>query len=333
MPSRSLTFERLTDLTSMGWSDEDTDWDRVSMRWLLTMTLLLVAAIAHPQSPSPINPKTLADFSKSTSDDLPDAPSAVNTPQSNVVAIAKASFQQTGDGVKPCNAFRAMKVVYYNPNRLDQIPKPCSNLIYPYQKFLGTNIVIPMTWQEKGYLALHDLADPANFGTIVGISAISVAADSHSAYGPGLKGFGKSVGVSYLQDVTGQFFGAFTFPVLFHQDPRYFRMPHAPLTKRILYSVSRTVISRHDDGSSMPNYSVFLNYPVGAVLSNQYVPGIHSDASSTVIRIVTGYALDPANNLLNEFLPDVASHVHVRIIFVQRILNNVANGTSGVSLQ
>jgi len=202
-----------------------------------------------------------------------------------------------------------------------------------YQKFLGTNIVIPLTWQEKGYLALNNLANPANFGTIVGISAISVAADPDSAYGPGLKGFGKSVGISYVQDVTGLFFGAFAFPVLFHQDPRYFRMPNAPLGKRILYSVSRTVVSRHDDGRSMPNYSVLLSYPVDSVLANQYVPGIHNDASSTITRIITGYALDPANNLLNEFLPDVASHVHVRIIFVQRILNNIASGTNGVTLQ
>src|SRR5271168_2776919 len=142
-----------------------------------------------------------------------------------------------------------------------------------YQKFLGTNIVIPLTWQEKGYLALNNLANPANFGTIVGISAISVAADPDSAYGPGLKGFGKSVGISYVQDVTGLFFGAFAFPVLFHQDPRYFHMPNAPLGKRILYSVSRTVVSRHDDGRSMPNYSVLLSYPVDSVLANRYVPG------------------------------------------------------------
>ncbi|WP_433984195.1 hypothetical protein RBB78_03395 [Tunturiibacter empetritectus] len=83
----------------------------------------------------------------------------------------------------------------------------------------------------------------------------------------------------------------------------------------------------------MPNYSVLFSYPIEAVLANQYVPGVHNDASSTVTRILTGYALDPANNLLNEFLPDVASRVHVRIIFVQRILNNVANGSSGVNLQ
>jgi hypothetical protein len=303
------------------------------MRWLLILVLLLSAIGAAAQLSAPTRTEAVSASSDSTSDDLPDTPSATASNQENVVAVAEASFRQTGDGVKPCNAFRAMKVVYYNPNRLDAVPKPCSNLVYPYQKFLGTNIVIPLTWQEKGYLALNNLADPANFGTIVGISAISVAADSHSAYGPGLKGFGKSVGISYVQDISSEFFRGFTFPILFHQDPRYFRVPNAPLTKRIVYSVSLTVISRHDDGSTMPNYSVLLDYPLEAVLSNQYVPGVHTDLSSTVTRIATGYALDPVNNLLDEFLPDVASHIHVRIIFVQRILNNIASGTSGITSQ
>jgi hypothetical protein len=226
----------------------------------------------------------------------------------------------------------AMKVVYVDPSHYDQAPKPCTELIYPYQRFLTSNIVIPMTWQEKGYLALHELVDPSNVGTILGISAITIAADSHTAYGPGLKGFGRSVGVSLLQDATLQFFGAFTLPVVFHQDPRYFRMPHAKLTRRIVYSISRTVISRSDSGKSMPNYSTLLAYPISAEIDNLYVPGIHPDGASTVTRIFTSYGLDPVNNLLNEFLPDVASHVQIRIIFVQRIINNIAstNGLAGI---
>jgi hypothetical protein len=312
------------------------------MRRLLTTWLLLSAiATAAQTSAPPVVPTTPAvvqslsttPSSLSPGDDLPDAPGEPPARQAGVVAVAEASFATNNDGVKPCNAFRAMKVIYVNPNRYDEVRKPCSELIYPYQRFLSTEVVIPMTWQQKGYLALHDLTDPANFGTILGISAITIGADSHSAYGPGLKGFGKIVGVSLLEDATGQFFGAFAIPVLVHQDPRYLRMPHARLSKRILYSVSRTVIGRHDDGTSMPNYSTLFTYPIGAVLSNQYVPGIASDASSTIVRIVTGYATDPANNLLNEFLPDVAAHVHVRIIFVQRILNNIASGANGVTLQ
>jgi len=303
------------------------------MRRLLTTGVLLSAMTAFAQTQSSIAPDTPASLSDSTSTELPDAPAPAQTRPENVVVVAEASFKATGSGAHPCGVFRAMKVVYIDPNRYGQVPKPCSELIYPYQRFLTSNIVIPMTWQQKGYLALHDLTDPANFGTILGISAITIGANSHSAYGPGLKGFGKTVGVSLLQDATAQFFGAFAIPALAHQDPRYFRMPHAPLTKRIVYSISRTVISRNDDGRSMPNYATLLNYPIGAEIANLYVPGIHTDASSTVTRIFTGYALDPVNNLLNEFLPDVASRVHVRVIFVQRILNNIASGNSGVALQ
>jgi hypothetical protein len=299
---------------------------------LLTTGLLLSAMTASAQIRPPALPETPPGSSESTQAELPDSPgAAAQSQQESVVAVAESSFKATGEGAHHCSMFSAMKVIYVDPSRYGQLPKPCSELIYPYQRFLTSNIVVPMTWQQKGFLALHDLADPANFGTILGISAITVGANSHSAYGPGLKGFGKSVGVSLSQDATAQFFGAFAVPVIAHQDPRYFRMPHARISKRILYSVSRTLVARSDSGNSMPNYAVLANYPIGAELANLYVPGIHPDGPSTVARIFTGYALDPVNNLLNEFLPDVASRVHIRVIFVQRILNNIAssNGTGG----
>ncbi|WP_158794468.1 hypothetical protein [Granulicella sp. L60] len=314
------------------------------MRWSAILVLLLCATFTHAQAPQPaptLEPQpaplpksetpqpTPAPSAESTSAELPDAPGMTSQPQ-DVVAVAQASFKTTGDGVKTCGIVNAMKVVYLDPTRVDRVRKPCTELIYPYQRFLTTNIAIPMTWQQKGYLALHDLSDPANFATIVGISAISIAADSHSAYGPGLKGFGKIAGVSLLQDATGQFFGVFAIPSIVHQDPRYYRMPNASIRRRIFYSVSRTFVSRHDDGTSMPNYSTLLTYPISAEIANIYVPGIHPDGPSTIARIATGIATDPANNLLTEFLPDVAKRIHVRVIFVQTLLNNMASGGATV---
>lgn len=316
------------------------DGGEASMRWLLMVTLLFSTTTLTAQTPTPSAAPTATassstdSSSNSDGEDLPDAPGESRQPQqADLVATAQASFKITGDGVKPCNFFRAMKVVYVDPKRMDQIRKPCSELVYPYQRFLTTDVVIPMTWEQKGYLGVHNLADPANFGTILGISAISIGTDSHSAYGPGLKGFGKIVGVTLLQDATGQFFGSFAIPVIVHEDPRYFRMPHATFPRRFIYCISRTYVAHHDNGTPMPNYAALLNYPIGAVISNLYVPGIESDAASTLERIATGIAADPINNLLTEFLPDVASRVHIRIIFVQRILNNVASGTSGVAGQ
>ena len=302
------------------------------MRRLLTTGLLLSAMAALAQTAPLATPETPPPVADSTSTELPNAPIPVKTQQEDVVAVAEASFKSTSKGYRHCGFFGAMKTVYYDPNRYDQVPKPCVELFYPYQRFLGSNIIIPMTWQQKGYLAVHNLTDPSNIGTILGISAISVAVDPHSAYGPGMKGFAKTVGVSLLQDATGQFFGVFAIPALLHQDPRYFRMPNASIPRRIVYSISRSFVSRSDDGHSIPNYAVLFTYPIGAEISNLYVPGIQTNGASTAKRILTGYALDPTNNLLSEFLPDIASRVHVRIIVVQRILNNIASTNGGVGI-
>lgn len=223
-----------------------------------------------------------------------------------------------------------MGMIPYDPNKMDAPPPPCAELIYPYQLFLNTKVVIPLTRKQKGLLALHAATDPGALGTIIGISAISIAADSHTAYGPGFGGFAELAGVSLLQNTTGEFFGTFAIPALVHQDPRYFRMPDKPLRKRLIYSLTRSYISKSDSGKTIPNYGVLGAYPIVAELSNLYVPGIESDGASTAERIAVGLALDPVNNLINEFLPDVAKHIHVRIIFVQQFVNNIAVTQGGL---
>jgi hypothetical protein len=281
------------------------------IRSLLVLTVALSGAAACAQT--------------TPQDVLPDAPSAVLSQQHDVVAVAEESLKTSDSGVTPCTLRRAMLKIPSHSKTVVPVHVPCNELINPYQRFLDTSVVIPMTSKEKGYLAIHNLTDPANLLTIVAVSGFSTAIDSHSAYGPGWKGFGKNAGVSLLQDATGEFFGAYLIPSIAHQDPRYFRMPKASIPRRVGHAVAHTFVANHDDGSSMPNYANLLGYPIGAELSNLYVPGIHSDAPSTVERIVTGLATDPANNLITEFLPDVAKHISIRIIFVQRILNQVAS--------
>lgn len=259
---------------------------------------------------------------------LPDSPGATVAKQQDVVALAAASLKTTGSVVEPCTLRRAMFDIPTHSKGIETVPVPCSELLNPYQRFLNTSVVIPLTSKQKGYLALHNLTTPANLLTIVALSGFTIAVDSDSAYGPGLKGFGKNTGVSLLQDTTGEFFGAFLIPSLVHQDPRYFRMPKASIPRRLGHALARTFVANSDEGKLMPNYANLFTYPINAELSNLYVPGIHSDASSTMARIATGLATDPANNLITEFLPDVAKHISVRIIFVQRILNQVASQQS-----
>ena len=282
---------------------------------------------------SPISTPIVSLPTHPSSDDLPDAPSATPTaPPINVVFAAHESLQQSGERPKDCNVIRSMAMVSYDPHNSDKMPPPCAELVYPYQRFLSTDVVIPLTWQQKGYLALHQWIDPSNLMTIAGISAISIAADSHTAYGPGVGGWATLTGVSLLQDATGEFFGNFAIPSLTHQDPRYLRMGKGSIPRRIGHAVSQTYVGNRDGGGRMPNYGVLLTYPIASEISNLYVPGIESDARSTTKRIFIGYALEPTNNLVSEFVPDLARHIHIRIIIVQRVLNNIAAAPGGPQL-
>ncbi len=211
------------------------------------------------------------------------------------------------------------------PESPDAPPLRCLRTTEAYQRFLTSSTPVPLTPREKGYLAIHDLLDPGNLATITNNSAFTIGLNSHTPYGPGWRGFGRNVGDSLLQDATGEFFSTFLIASLTGEDPHYYRMPHASIPRRVLHAIARTLIAQSDYGRPMPNFDTLLTYPISAEIGNLYIPGIHSNGPSTVARIMTGYATDPIDNLITEFLPDVARRIHVRVIFVQRILNQVSS--------
>jgi hypothetical protein len=201
------------------------------------------------------------------------------------------------------------------------LPPPLINF---YQRFINGPEVKPLTPKEKARLAVRNLLDPFNAVTIAGTAAITIGSDSHSAYGPGLPGFWRYTGVSYSEDTTSEFFGTFLIPSIFHQDPHYHRMPHAPIPRRILNAIVQVGWTQSDTGKGIPNYSSIIAAPIDAEIADLYVPGIESDLPTTTARVVTGWALAPTDNFITEFLPDVARRIHVRIVFVQEILNQVS---------
>jgi hypothetical protein len=201
-----------------------------------------------------------------------------------------------------------------------------------YQRFVRGPQDNPLTPKDKGWLATRNLVDPFNAITILGEAGISVAADSHSPYGPGMPGYGRYVGVSFTQDMTGEFFGTFLIPTLAHQDPRYHRMPQAKIPRRVAHAIYQVVWTQGDDGRGMLNYANLVGFAIDDEISNLYVPGRETNAEASASRYATGLATAPIGNFINEFLPDVASHIHVQIVIIQRVINQVAkNATNGQS--
>ena len=193
-----------------------------------------------------------------------------------------------------------------------------------YMRFENGPQVRPMTPREKGWLAARNVIDPFNIITILGISAISVAADSHSAYGPGFPGWGRYVGVSFTEDLTSEFFGTFLIPSIAHQDPHYHRLPDAGYPHRIAHAIYQIAWTQGDNGKGMPNYATLVGAGIDDLIANLYFPGRGTRASATARRYGIALATAPIGNFITEFLPDVANHIHIQVVIVQRIIDQIA---------
>jgi hypothetical protein len=198
-------------------------------------------------------------------------------------------------------------------------------IVKQYARFLDGPQAKRMTPKQKAWLAVRDVADPFNAITILGSSAIAVASNSHSAYGPGFPGWGRYVGVSYSQDMTAEFFGTFLIPSVMRQDPHYHRMPAASLKRRIAHVIYQVAWTQGDDGNGMVNYADLAGFGIDDEVANLYVPGRETRASATAQRYASALALAPVDNAITEFLPDIAKKIHIRVVLIQQIINQIAN--------
>ncbi len=207
----------------------------------------------------------------------------------------------------------------------------CQPDIPMFARFLNSSPPLPLTARQKFILAARNVSDPFNLLTIAGVSAISVASDSHTADGPGFQGFAKNAGVSLSQDMTGEFFGTFLIPSLAHQDPHYRRMPNLSVRRRILHVLDAVVIGQSDDGLPMFNYATVVGTICTNSLGNVYVPGRKHSFGASTARIATSLATDPIGNAITEFVPDLARHVNIQVVIVQRVINRIAIAEGGTA--
>jgi hypothetical protein len=182
----------------------------------------------------------------------------------------------------------------------------------------------PLSPKDKLRLAASDVADPFNLITIAGTAAITIGINPHTDYGPGLKGWAKNSGTLLTEDMSGAFFVTFLVPSLTGQDPRYHRMPNASIPRRIVNAIVQPVWSQSDQGKHMPNYGDLIGIPATITLANVYVPGRQQGVGPTAESSAIAIGSAPIGNFVSEFLPDVARHVSIRIVFIQKIINQIA---------
>ncbi|HEX4039570.1 MAG TPA: hypothetical protein VHX37_16050 [Acidobacteriaceae bacterium] len=193
-----------------------------------------------------------------------------------------------------------------------------------FSSYLNQNALHIYSPGELGRLAIRDTFDPFNLLTIGGTSAISVGEDAHTPYGPGFEGWARLSGVTFTEDMTGEFVGTFLIPSIDHQDPHYHREPNAPIPRRVLHCIVQPFWTDGDSGGKMVNYATLAGGLINEAVDISYVPYQQTGWGPSAERISLSWATAPIGNFVTEFVPDLANHFNVRVVFIQRIVNQVA---------
>jgi hypothetical protein len=163
----------------------------------------------------------------------------------------------------------------------------------------------PLASAEKFHLFVKSVSDPMAF-VMVGMQArISQLRNSFPAYGQGATGYLTYYGAAMADSVESNFFSNFFYPVLFKQDPRYFRLGQGGFRRRTVHALLQEFKARKDSGGETFHYSNVLGALTAGGIANAYYPGSSRGFGLTMDR--TGIALlnGSLGGMLAEFWPDV----------------------------
>ncbi len=138
-------------------------------------------------------------------------------------------------------------------------------------------------------------------GALAGLDQIQ---NNDPSYGQGLQGYAKRLGAWYGDEAIGNMFTEGVFPVLFHQDPRYFRKGTGSFMSRTGYALSRVMVTQKDGGGLQFNYSEWVGNAAATAIGNVY----HQDnrnALDNTTKLFEQVGTDAISQVMKEFWPDI----------------------------
>ncbi len=162
----------------------------------------------------------------------------------------------------------------------------------------------PISRSAKFKLATQDAFDRGTFFLAAAFAGVGQLDHANSAFGQGAAGYGQYLGTAYADFVIGDYMTEAVFPILLHQDPRFFRKGSGKTLSRLTYAAGQIVLTHGDNGRVQFNYSEFLGNATSVAISNAYYVD-NRDASDAAVKWVSQLGVDAASNVLKEFWPDI----------------------------
>jgi hypothetical protein len=163
----------------------------------------------------------------------------------------------------------------------------------------------PMTVKDKFIEASQDNFDYSSIVLPALVALYDLKRNSTPEFGHGGLGYGRYLWHSVVDQTSENYFVEFIVPVATHEDPRYYTLGRGGFGKRAIYSLSRVLITRKDDGGTEFNASEILGAGMSAGLSNLYYPSNERTLGNTATQWGTDIGIDALSLMVKEFWPDI----------------------------
>ena len=163
----------------------------------------------------------------------------------------------------------------------------------------------PLTPEQKFHLFAKSAFDPVELAVTGMQAAISQGNDEFPEYGQGAAGYGKRYGATLADEVSSGFFTDYFYPVIFKQDPRYYRLGEGSVGRRLVYALKQEVICHNDHGRHSPSWENAFGALTSGGLSNIYYPPSDRGFGLTMSRTGISAAYGTLAGVVDEFYPDI----------------------------
>jgi hypothetical protein len=163
----------------------------------------------------------------------------------------------------------------------------------------------PLSTKQKAELMARTMYDPFTFVAAGLTAGVGQATNSFAPYGQGAEGYGKRYGAALADGTDSNLWSNFIYPVIFKQDPRYFRVGEGPIKLRIYSAFKQEFVARKDSGGYTFHFSNVLGAFTAGTISNTYYPQSDRGVGLTVSRASIALGYGCLGDLFLEFWPDI----------------------------
>jgi hypothetical protein len=170
----------------------------------------------------------------------------------------------------------------------------------------------PINARDKVIIGLKDSYSPMNFSGMFASAGYEQVRNGQPNYGTDRGAFGERLGAAAIRDTTQGVFTDAIFAPLLHEDPRYYiEGSQYGTLHRVLYAVSRPLISRTDSGRTTLNGALLLGYASSTLLTNTYYPAINRNVRDNVTGFGGSLGGAALGFLLSEFSSSLWHKMHL----------------------